>query len=259
MDLELSGKTALVTGASQGIGLAICQSLAREGCNLLLVSRSREKLTAARSALLSEHRIAAEAHPFDLSSPDSIQALSAHADRTDILVNNAGSIPQGDLLAVDEASWRNAWELKVFGFISLTRAFYRVMRERRSGVIVNVIGSAGEIPNPAYIAGTTGNAGLMQFTRALGGESVDHGVRVVGVNPGATETERQTVRWEARAEKQLGDSRRWRELVTGAPFGRLAQPQEIADVVAFLASSRASYVSGAIVTVDGGRLARLKG
>jgi 3-oxoacyl-[acyl-carrier protein] reductase len=258
MDLELAGKWAIVTGASQGIGLAVAESLAAEGCNLHLVSRSREKLDKARAALLRGRRCAIEIHPFDLSRSESIAAVAALAGEVDILVNNAGSIPQGDLLAIDEAAWRAAWELKVFGFINLTREIYRAMRARRTGVIVNVIGSAGERPSAGYIAGTTGNAGLMQFTRALGGESVDFGIRVVGVNPGNTETERQTLRWEARAETELGDKSRWRELVTGAPFGRLATPREVADVVAFLASNRASYVSGTIVTIDGGRMARLK-
>ncbi|HVZ00415.1 MAG TPA: short-chain dehydrogenase/reductase [Dongiaceae bacterium] len=259
MDLGLAGKSALVTGASQGIGLAVAESLAAEGCNLILVSRSREKLDKARAGLLARHPRAIDIHPFDLSRSDSIKAVAAAAGGVDILVNNAGSIPQGDLLAVDEATWRAAWELKVFGFVNLTREIYRAMRERRTGVIVNIIGSAGERPSPGYIAGTTGNAGLMQFTRALGGESVDFGIRVVGVNPGNTETERQTVRWEARAEAELGDKSRWRELVTDSPFGRMATAKEVADVVTFLASPRASYVSGTIVTVDGGRMARLKG
>jgi NAD(P)-dependent dehydrogenase (short-subunit alcohol dehydrogenase family) len=259
MDLELTGKSALVTGASQGIGLAVAESLAAEGCDLHLVSRSREKLEKARAGLLARHSCNIDIHPFDLSKSSSIKEVAALAGSVDILVNNAGSIPQGDLLAIDEATWRAAWELKVFGFINLTREIYRAMRQRNSGVIVNIIGSAGERPSPGYIAGTTGNAGLMQFTRALGGESVDFGIRVIGVNPGNTETERQTLRWEARAAAEFGDKSRWRELVTDSPFGRLATPREVADVVAFLASRRASYVSGTIVTVDGGRMARLKG
>jgi NAD(P)-dependent dehydrogenase (short-subunit alcohol dehydrogenase family) len=259
MDLGLSGKSAIVTGGSQGIGLAVAQSLAAEGCNLHLVSRNREKLDRARTALLAQHSCKIEIHAFDLGKVESAREVAALAGGADILINNAGSIPQGDLLAIDDDAWRAAWELKVFGFINLTREIYRAMRQHKSGVIINIIGSAGERPSPGYIAGTTGNAGLMQFTRALGGESVDFGIRVVGVNPGNTETERQTVRWEARAEAQLGDKSRWRELVTDSPFGRLATPKEVADVVTFLASSRASYVSGTIVTVDGGRMARLKG
>src|SRR5690606_5755625 len=140
--------------------------------------------------------------------------------------------------------------------INLTREIYRRMRERRRGVIVNVIGVAGERLRQDYIAGGTGNAALMAFTKNLGGESVDYGVRVVGVNPGQIETDRLRQRLERKAQEALGGAGRWRELVVDPPFGRLAQPEEVADTVIYLASARASYISGTIVTVDGGRAVR---
>jgi NAD(P)-dependent dehydrogenase (short-subunit alcohol dehydrogenase family) len=148
--------------------------------------------------------------------------------------------------------------LKVFGFINLTRGLYAHMAARRRGVIINVIGAAGERLNAQYIIGTTGNAALMAFTRALGSASVDVGVRVVGINPGLTETDRATMlvrRWSA---AHFGTEDRWQELpqVTRLPFGRMAQPREIADIAAFLASDRAGYISGTIVTVDGGAVSR---
>ncbi len=259
MDLGIAGSTALVTGASQGIGFHVACALAREGCHLHLVSRSAEKLDTARAEILRRSTVDVTLHACDLSLPEGVADLARGCGTVDILVNNAGAIPEGDLLSIDDPHWRQAWDLKVFGFINLTREIYRSMRERRRGVIVNIIGMTGERPTPGYIAGTAGNAALMAFSRALGGESVDYGIRVVGVNPGPTETDRIATILRQRAQAEFGDSSRWPEFVASSPFGRLARPEEVADVVAFLASDRASYISGTIIAVDGGRLSRLKG
>jgi NAD(P)-dependent dehydrogenase (short-subunit alcohol dehydrogenase family) len=128
------------------------------------------------------------------------------------------------------------------------------MKDRGSGVILNVIGYAGERLNARYIIGTTSNAALMAFTRSVGSASPDFGVRVVGVNPGYTATDRAQGIMRTISEKQFGAADRWHEVERGLnlPFGRMAQPSEIADVVSFLVSPRASYVSGTIITVDGG-------
>jgi NAD(P)-dependent dehydrogenase (short-subunit alcohol dehydrogenase family) len=256
MDLKLSGLTALVTGASRGIGLAIAHGLAREGCHLHIASRSGADLEAARSAILRHSKVTIACHALDIAVSGNAGELAQRCAGVDILINNAGSIPAGHLADMDEQKWRAGWELKVFGYINLTREIYRHMRERRRGAIVNVIGVSGERPRQDYIAGVTGNAALMAFTRTLGGESVDHGVRVVGVNPGQVETDRLRERLQRKAEAELGDSGRWREMVVTPPFGRLAQPDEVADTVIYLASARASYISGTIVTVDGGRAVR---
>jgi NAD(P)-dependent dehydrogenase (short-subunit alcohol dehydrogenase family) len=258
MDLGIAGRTALVTGASRGIGHAIAAALAREGVHLHLAARSKADLAAARDRIRKAHDVRVDCHALDLGAAGSVAALASACGDVDILVNNAGAIPLGNLVAVDEARWREAWELKVFGFINLSRAVYARMCGRRSGVIVNVIGVSGERLRANYIAGSTGNAALMAFTRALGGESVDHGVRVVGVNPGQIETDRLRQRMEARAQAVLGDPSRWQEIaqVAKAPMGRFGRPDEIADAVTWLASERASYVSGIILTVDGGRAVR---
>jgi NAD(P)-dependent dehydrogenase (short-subunit alcohol dehydrogenase family) len=126
------------------------------------------------------------------------------------------------------------------------------MVERREGVIVNIIGGAGERPSAGYIAGSIANSGLMTLSRALGADSPRHGVRVLGLNPSATATERGVEIWRTRAKKDLGDPERWPELTKGFPFGRAASVEEIANVVVFLASPRASYMSGTVVSVDGG-------
>jgi 3-oxoacyl-[acyl-carrier protein] reductase len=256
MDLKLSGLTALVTGGSRGIGYAVAARLASEGCHLHLASRNAPDLDSAKARLLALRDIKIVTHPVDLGAPGAAERLAAECPDLDILVNNAGAIPHGALPDIDEARWRAAWDLKVFGTINLSRAVYTAMQARVRGVIVNVIGAAGEQPRYDYVAGSAGNAALMGFTRALGGNSVDRGIRVVGVNPGSTETDRQIVRWEARAKARLGDASRWRELVADAPFGRLATADEIATVVVFMASDCASYVSGTIITVDGGRSSR---
>ena len=256
MDLELTGKTALVTGASRGIGLAIAQGLAREGCHLHLAARTAPDLEAARKKILAESDVRVGCHAIDLGTSEAIAKLVERCSQVDILVNNAGGIPTAHLLDIDEQRWRKAWELKVFGYINLTREIYRAMRERKRGAIVNVIGISGERLRQDYIAGSTGNAALMAFTKTLGGESVDYGVRVVGVNPGQIDTDRLRDRLQARAGKELGNRARWMELVQNPPFGRLASADEIADTVVYLASARASYISGTIVTVDGGRAVR---
>lgn len=256
MDLRLQGLTALVTGASRGIGFAIAQGFAREGCHLHLVARTASDLESARTRILTECPVRIECHALDLSGTDAIDTLAQRCSTVDILVNNAGGIPSSRLSEISDERWRKAWDLKVFGYINLTREIYRVMQQKRRGVIVNVIGVSGERLRQDYIAGSTGNAALMAFTKTLGGESVDYGVRVVGVNPGQIDTDRLRSRYEGRAQSELGDPGRWRELIKNAPFGRLATADEVADAVVWIASPRASYVSGTVLTVDGGRAVR---
>ena len=256
MDLKLSGRTALITGGSRGIGLGVAQGLAAEGCHLHLTARNAADLDAARGKILAAHKVNVTCHAPDLGVSENARKLAQACRDVDILVNNAGAIPQGTLTGLDEKTWRASWDLKVFGYINVTRDIYAAMCERKRGVIVNIIGGAGERPTAGYVAGSMANAGLMAFSRALGAESPNHGVRVVGLNPSATATDRGVTRWRNQAQKDLGDAERWRELTKGFPFGRPAEVKEVADVVVFLCSDRASYVSGTIISVDGGAAAR---
>lgn len=252
MDLGLGGRTALVTGGSKGIGRAAATALAAEGVAVTLVARHREGLEAAAAAIRARAQGPLAIIAADLSREEEVARVAAAVPTPDILVNNAGAIPPGGLAKVDNAAWRAAWDLKVFGYISLSRAIHARMAERGSGVIVNIIGAAGEKFDPDYIAGSAGNAALMAFTRALGRASPAHGVRVVGINPGPVETERLVMLQRARAEKSFGDPERWREFLTHMPFGRPAAPEEIGAAVAFLASPRSGYTNATILTIDGG-------
>ncbi len=252
MELNLKGRVALITGGSRGIGFGVAQVLAAEGCDLHLASRSATDLEAARRKITDACHVDVTVHALDLSRIENAVKLVKACGPLDILINNAGAIPQGTITGLDDRIWREAWDLKVFGFINVTREAYRDMCAKKRGVIVNVVGTAGERPAANYIAGSMANAGLMAMSRALGAESVDHGVRVVAVNPGGTETDRQVVRWKARAKNELGDENRWRELTTGFPMKRLATVDEVASMIVFLCSDRSGYTSGSVITIDGG-------
>ncbi|HSH91953.1 MAG TPA: short-chain dehydrogenase/reductase [Ramlibacter sp.] len=255
MDLELKGRSALITGASKGIGRAVALALASEGCLLHLAARGREELESVAREVVATGAPQPHIHACDLSQRGTAIALASECGDLDILVNNAGAIPRGTVSTIDEDRWRQAWDLKVFGTIDLSRAVLTGMRARRSGVIVNVIGMAGERNTADYIVGSSGNAALMAFTRGVGGASMDEGIRVVAVNPGPVNTERMESLLRQQAVEKFGDAQRWRECqdTSKLPAGRAAVPREIADVVVFLASARASYISGAVVPVDGGR------
>ena len=251
MDLHLTGKRALITGGSKGIGRAAADLLAAEGCALVLVARDPAALDEAATAIRGRHQVEVGVIPADLGRTAEVERVAAAAGAIDLLVNNAGAIPPGTPLAVDDATLRTAWDLKVFGFIALTRALYPTLRDRR-GVVVNVIGAAGETFDPGYIAGVAGNAALMAFTRALGRGAAKDGMRVVAINPGPVATQRMERLLRHRAETEFGEAGRWRELCATMPYGRPAEPDEIAAAVAFLASPRSAYTNGTVLTINGG-------
>jgi NAD(P)-dependent dehydrogenase (short-subunit alcohol dehydrogenase family) len=252
MDLNLTGRKALITGGSKGIGRATARLLAAEGCDLVLVARNAGDLDKTKGGIRAQHNVAVTTVALDLSSGEAARGLARDFPDIDILVNNAGAIPGGTIEEIDEARWRQAWDLKVFGYINLTRAYFTLMKAKGRGVIVNIIGSAGERMDAHYIAGSSANASLMAFTRALGAAAPDVGVRVVGINPGPVATDRLVFLLKKRAQDNLGDAGRWQELVKPMPFGRAATPEEIAAMAAFLASDLSGYTTGTIVTIDGG-------
>jgi len=256
MELGLRGRKALVTGASKGIGRACAEVLAEEGCDVVLVSRTAADLEAARAAIVAKHNVAVRFYPLDLSESRNVDKLAAECAETDLLINNAGAIPGGDIAQIDEARWRAAWDLKVFGYINMTRRFYTLMAARKKGVIINIIGAAGENPDFDYVAGSSGNASLMAFTRAMGGTAPRDGLRVIGINPGPVMTERLVTLMRTRAQSQFGDAEHWTEFMKPLAFGRAAKPEEIAWMAAFLASDLSAYTTGSIITIDGGGSSR---
>ncbi|GAC1339051.1 MAG: SDR family oxidoreductase [Acetobacteraceae bacterium] len=255
MDLGLRGRTALVTGASKGIGFAVAESLAKEGCAVTLVARSATDLERA-AARITGHGTPVMFEAADLSDSRAVDGLAERHGLVDILINNAGAIPGGRLHEIDEPTWRAAWDLKVFGYINMTRRFYAAMKARGRGTIINIVGAAGERVDAGYIAGSSGNAALIAFTRALGGSSAADGIRVTGINPGPVLTERLETLLKARAVETHGSSDRWREFLSNLPFGRAAAPEEIGALAAFLASDLSGYTTGSMFTVDGGMGAR---
>lgn len=254
MDLQLKGRRVVITGGSKGIGLATAISFAREGATPVLVSRSGAALEQASTVVSRETGVTPTVLACDLSKADGLAALVAQMGEIDVLVNNAGAIPGGSLADVDDARWRQSWELKLFGYINLIRAVLPGMQEHGRGVIANIIGMAGAAPRADYVCGSTANAALIAFTQAVGAASPQHGVRVFGINPSPTRSDRMEMMLRAQAKSKLGDAERWMELTRKLPFGRMTEPQEIADLTVFGCSPRCGYLSGSVLNIDGGQM-----
>jgi len=252
MDLGINNRRALVTGGSKGIGFAVARRLALEGCDVVLVARSGDELKLAADGIRTETGRGVDVLPIDLSERGAAaNIVAAHPD-IDILVNNAGAIPTGTLEEISDQTVRDAWDVKVFGYMDLCRHYLPRMRQRREGVILNIIGVAGEALDTKYIAGSVGNAAPIAFTKALGSTSMNDGIRVVGINPGPVLTERLMGRMKKRAAEQLGDADRWPEIASAMPGGRAAHVDEIAATAALLCSPLSSYTTGAVFNIDGG-------
>ena len=252
MELDLVGRTALVTGASKGIGYGIAENLAKEGVKLHLTARSESGLRVLKNKIEKEYNIEVTIYPLDLKLSSSVKQLANYCKNIDILINNAGDIPSGSVFDIDENKWRDGWDLKVFGYINMCREFYPIIKNNGGGVILNNIGNGGETYDPLYIAGSSGNSSLMSFTKALGSNSLNDNIRVLGVNPGPVDTERIFKILKNRAKKLYNDENKYVDLLSTYPLGRPAKIEEVTDLISFLVSDRAGYISGTIVTVDGG-------
>jgi NAD(P)-dependent dehydrogenase (short-subunit alcohol dehydrogenase family) len=249
MELGLSGKVAIVTGGSKGIGRAVALSFLSEGASVLICARGRETLeeTVALAGADAARRIAAA--EADLTRADAIKEVVRRCQSTfggvDILVNNAGSTRPGKFEELSDEAWMEDWSLKFFGYVRMAREVLPLIEKRGGGVIVNVIGTGALRPSAGFMIGGAVNAALNHFTKALADEGARHGVRVVGVNPGPIMTER-LLRFLPPGEERDKAMRR------STPLGRAGKPEEVADLVAFLASPRAAFIHGGNITIDGG-------
>lgn len=256
MDLGLQGRAALVTGGSKGIGRACALALAAEGCRVALCARGAEPLAEVAAELRGKGAEVVTVAA-DLATPDAPPRIAADVQsrfgRLDILVNNAGAIRGGDFLTTPAAEWEQDWRLKVLGYVRMAQAVWPTMRARRWGRIVNVIGAAARNPSTTYMAGGIANAGLINFTRALADLGAPDQILVTAVSPGPTATER----WDGLiAQQAAAQGRSATDLRAEAegrhPLGRIGRPEDVADLVVFLASERASFITGVAITVDGG-------
>lgn len=252
MDLNLNGQSALITGGSKGIGLATARAFAAEGVTLHLAARTAGDLESVRDDIGHEFGVPISIHAVDLSQGDTARDLARQCSDVEILVNNGGAIPGGTLEDINEDVWRQAWDLKLFGYINMMRAMYAEMKAHGRGVIINNCGTAGNQKPSLYAAGVTANGALITLTRALGGTSLNDGIRVVGINPGDMENERGIMFLRRQAEKTFGDADRWREMMAELPGGSAPSSEDMANAIVFLASPLARYISGTVLTIDGG-------
>lgn len=256
MDLNLNGRTAIVTGASRGIGAAIARELGREGCRVLLSARDSQAL-ADRVREIQALGAEAIAHPSDMREPGAPAALAEAAlsafGQIDIVVANAGATKRGDFLALTDADWADGFALKLFGHVRLLRAAWPALATARGSVVI-VSGAGGRTPGPEFTIGGSVNAALLSLTKALADRGVADQVRVNVICPGNVRTDRLAARIREKARGLNGDeAAAVRAIVTESKSMRIGEPIDIGQLVAFIVSPRASYLHGSRIDMDGGQ------
>jgi NAD(P)-dependent dehydrogenase (short-subunit alcohol dehydrogenase family) len=250
MDLGLKGKIVLITGGSKGLGLACAHAFLAEGARVAIASRSHDNLQKARAELGTVETFAA-----DLCQPraaaDLVEALERRVGPVDVLVNSAGAARRVGAEELTPEAWRAAMDAKYFSYINVIDPLIKRMAGRGRGAIVNVIGSGGKVATPTHIGGGAANAALMLATAGLANAYAGRGVRVIGINPGPTKTERVAHGLVADARRDgVSEEEALKRMVSRMPMKRMPEPHEIADIVVFAASERAKFLTGAILSAD---------
>src|SRR5262245_726451 len=258
MKLGLEGKVVLITGGSKGIGLACARAFAAEGSHVAISSRSEANLEEARHALVREGFQAITVRA-DFSNSREAQGAAAQTEKMlgpiDVLINSAGAAKRRPWEKLDSEAWHQGMDSKYFTYVHAMDAVRSGMVARKRGSIVNIIGLGGKAASTMHMSGGAANAALMLVTAGWANALGKYGIRVNAVNPGNTLTERLQEALRLDAQKQgISEAEALRRFEERVPLGRLAKPEEVAAVVVFLASEQASYVTGAIIPMDGGRL-----
>src|SRR5262245_21970405 len=256
MKLGLNGKVVLITGGSKGIGLACARMFAEEDAHVAIASRSQDNLESARQQL-SKEGIKVLTVQADFSKTNDAQAAvvttEKHLGPVDILVNSARAAKRRNLDAYDAAAWHEGMDAKYFPYVFAMDAVRPGMIERKRGSIINIIGHGGKVARPTHLSGGAANAALMLVTSGWATALAPHGIRVNGINPSATLTDRFEGGMKAEAALQgISEAEATRRHLAQIPLGRFAKPEEVASVAVFLASDLASYVTGAVIPMDGG-------
>jgi NAD(P)-dependent dehydrogenase (short-subunit alcohol dehydrogenase family) len=250
MDLKLKGSIVLITGGSKGLGLACARAFIAEGARVAIASRSHENLEKARSQLGQVETFAA-----DLCQPrpaaEMVDAVERRVGPVDVLVNSAGAARRVGAEDLSPETWRAAMDAKYFSYINVIDPLIKRMAARGHGTIVNIIGSGGKVATPTHLGGGAANAALMLATAGLANAYASRGIRVIGINPGPTKTERVAQGMAVDAKREgISEAEALKRTVQKFPTGRMPEPEEIADVVVFAASERAKVLTGAILSAD---------
>jgi NAD(P)-dependent dehydrogenase (short-subunit alcohol dehydrogenase family) len=256
MDLNLQSKVAIVTGGNRGIGAAVALQLAREGMDIALVARDEELLIKTAEAISKETGRRIHCQPADLRrSQDAVDVVARVKEvfgRLDLLVNNAGAAKRGDFFEMTDADWNDGFDLKLHGYVRMTRAAWPLL-EAQKGVVINIVGVGAWSGIAEFTIGGAINAALQNFTKAMADVGKTRGVRVCAVNPGRIETERLSKNMQRIADLEGIDKKEAAaRLLTECHIARFGHPEEIGAAVAFLASDQASFAQGTLLDIDGG-------
>jgi len=251
MDLALKGKTALVTGGTKGIGLACAKALMAEGVQVVIAGRSDATVEAALADLDGAQGLAADLRSAEAAA-EMVTACRGMVGEIDILINSAGAAQRTVPEKLTPEHWRAAMDAKFFSYINVIDPVVKLMAARGAGRIVNIIGAGGKVASPIHLPGGSANAALMLATAGLATAYAAEGLRVIGLNPGATKTARLKEGLKAQAEfAGITVEEAEQQAASRIPLGRMAEPEEVANMAVFLASDRASYVTGVTINMDG--------